>query len=467
MIGHPPMPWQGHVADVALEVDPDTGLLVYREVVLTVPRQSGKTTLILGASVHRAQGFGRRQRILYAAQTRNHARQKWEEEHVATLKASPLKSLFRVRLSNGSEAIRWKNGSTHGITAATEKSGHGDTLDLGVIDESFAHEDARLEQGMRPTMITRPQPQIWVVSTAGTAKSVYLRGKVDAGRKRVELGASSSVAYFEWSAPKEADPEDPATWLACMPALCPVGPPCRCDPAGRWRHTVFVPTIRDELEGMDLSEFRRAYLNQWPDDIPDGWQVIGQASWEALADSRSRMADPIAIAADVTPERSYGSIAAYGLRGDGLGHAEIVEHRPGTGWMVERIVEIVLRWRPCRLVIDAAGPAGSLIAPLRRALEKKGIDLEVTLPTARDATQACGDFYDAVMDTASLRHLDQEPLNTALEGALKRPLGDSWAWARKGLSVVISPLVAVTLAKWGYETRPAEEKTVLTGSLMA
>src|SRR5215207_2302173 len=46
-LGTPLMPWQQHVADVAMEVDPDTGRLVYRRIVLTVPRQSGKTTLLL------------------------------------------------------------------------------------------------------------------------------------------------------------------------------------------------------------------------------------------------------------------------------------------------------------------------------------------------------------------------------------------------------------------------------------
>ncbi len=34
------MPWQQHVADVAFEVNPETGRLAYREIVLTVPRRS-------------------------------------------------------------------------------------------------------------------------------------------------------------------------------------------------------------------------------------------------------------------------------------------------------------------------------------------------------------------------------------------------------------------------------------------
>ena len=38
LLGLELMPWQQFVADVALEVDLSTGLLAYREVVLTVPR---------------------------------------------------------------------------------------------------------------------------------------------------------------------------------------------------------------------------------------------------------------------------------------------------------------------------------------------------------------------------------------------------------------------------------------------
>src|SRR6266508_5204234 len=42
-LGTPLMPWQRLVADVAMEVDPRTGRLVYGEVVVTTPRQQGKT----------------------------------------------------------------------------------------------------------------------------------------------------------------------------------------------------------------------------------------------------------------------------------------------------------------------------------------------------------------------------------------------------------------------------------------
>jgi phage terminase large subunit-like protein len=169
-LGVPFMPWQRQVADVAMEVDPATGRLAYREVVLTTPRQSGKTTLELAVLVHRCRTWPR-SRVLYSAQDRIHARLKWEDDHVAALQRSPFAGEFQVRYQRGDEAIRWDNGSRHGITAPLEKAGHSDVLDLAVADEAWGLEDSKLEQGLSPTMITRPQPQFWVVSTAGTHRS--------------------------------------------------------------------------------------------------------------------------------------------------------------------------------------------------------------------------------------------------------------------------------------------------------
>src|SRR5690606_22407181 len=194
-IGYPLMPWQRYVADVALEIDPDTGRLAYREVRLTVPRQSGKTTLLLALGTHRALGFGERQVITYGAQTRNDARKKWEDDYVVALETSPIAKLITVRKTNGNEAIIFRNRSRWGITSNTEKAGHGSTLDLAMLDEAFSQVDDRMEQAFKPAMITRSQPQFWVVSTAGTPDSVYLREKVDGGRKIVERDVRKGVAY--------------------------------------------------------------------------------------------------------------------------------------------------------------------------------------------------------------------------------------------------------------------------------
>lgn len=427
------MPWQQYVVDVALEVDPATGELAYQEIGLTVPRQSGKTTLWLACMVHRALGFGPpagpRQNILYTAQTRNDARQKFEDDHVKVLEGSPLRKLFKTRMTNGSEAILWRNGSKHGITSTTEKSGHGATLDFGVVDEAFSHVDDRVEQAMKPAMVTRRNAQFGWTSTAGSVASLYLLSKVELGRAVVENELGTGLCFFEWSADPASDPADPATWRDCMPAL---------------GLTALQPAVASFQRSMKPNEFRRAFLNIADTEAaPDA--VVDADTWSRLIDAQSSALDPIAFAADITPARDAGSIAAAGARRDGRMHAEVVDARRGVDWMIPRILELREKWSPCVLVVDAAGPAGSLIAPLERA------GVEVFKPSAREAAQACGQFYDAATSDA-LRHLDQPELNAALAGAARRPLGDAWAWARKNSSSDISPLVAVTLALFGHAT---------------
>ncbi|MEU0634392.1 terminase, partial [Streptomyces sp. NPDC005989] len=150
----------------------------------------------------------------------------------------------------------------------------------------------------------------------------------------------------------------------------------------------------------------------------------------------------VAFAVDATPERSHAAIAAAGTWRGGT-HVEVIDHRPGMGWVVARAKELHERWKPRAWVVDAGGPAGSLIKELAEEL-----GVEIVSPKAREVAAAAGQFFDAVADQ-SLSHLDQAPLATALAGAQKRPLGDAWAWARRGVNVDISPLVAVTNAKWG------------------
>lgn len=432
------MPWQQHVSDVALEVNPETGRLHYRTVVITVPRQSGKTTLLLSLMVHRAMNFGERQNILYTAQTQLAARKKFEDEHVYMLRKSPLLKYFKVRLSMGSEQIKWNNGSRHGITPPTEKAGHGETLDMATLDEAFAQIDARVEQALRPAMITRPQPQFYVISTAGSSKSLYLKDKVERGRNSIDhWNPATRVAYFEWSAPDDSDPSSHDVWRACMPAL---------------GYTIDIEAVQDEFDSMDLSEFRRAYLNQWADEIPDQWLVISETDWNTCKDQESFIPEenPLVFAMDHTPERSFGTIVAAGLNKDSQIHfeiprnsTEVLDHRPGTAWMVPRMKQLHDKWKPSAVIIQANSPAASMIPDLKRA------GIEVQSPSGVEYAAACGMIYDKIYQ-ADIRHMGQAALARAMAAAVKYELPEgNWKWSRKQVFTDISPLVAATLAAWG------------------
>lgn len=425
------MPWQRQVLDVALEVDSETGRLVYREVILTVPRQSGKTTLMLVLVLVRALREARQQ-IRYTAQTGADARKKWMDDWLPILQDSRFRDTFTPRLTNGHEALRFRNGSLQGLVATTKKTGHGGTLDLGILDEAFAHPDSRLEQALRPAMSTRPDPQLWIVSTAGVpGESPYLWGKVETGRALVDADVDQDIAYFEWSAPDDADPGDPDTWRACMPAL------------GITVTEGFIASTFESMREHDLHGFRRAFLNQWVSSVLD--PPIPLDLWAELADEGSQPGPSVAFALDVQPDRSHAAIGVAGLRADGKMHVEVVEHRAGTGWVVGRLAQLVERHRPSGVWCDPRSPAGSLLHDLAAA----GVGMETV--GASEYAQACGAFYDLVVEDR-LRHLGGPTLLSALDGAAWRPLGDARAWSRKGSSSDISPLVAVTLAAYGAST---------------
>jgi hypothetical protein len=442
-LGYPPMPWQKYVLDVALEIDPVTGLFAHREVGLSVPRQQGKTQQILALMVHRAAAW-HRQNVVYAAQTRGMARVRWEDEFLVTLDDSSLAGKYRVRKTNGNEAIIWgKTRSKIGITSNTEKAGHGPPLDLGLIDEAFSHEDDRVEQAMSPAMVTRDMGQLWWASAGGTEKSVWLNKKREAGRELIQelwlQGIRRRIAYFEWFAPDELPRDDPATWALCLPAL---------------GFTVTPETIRAELDKLDPAEFDRAYLNRTRKATPPQDPNIPVKAWAGLDDQQSQPGDEVAFAIDVSHDREWTSIGIASQRGDGRVHLELVDRRAGTDWVVDAIVRLRKLWNPVAVAIASTGsPAGSLIDDLVAGgvttPEDKEHPLrgELAVMRSNDIVEACGQMADAIKQ-GTAAHRDQTELTAAVNGARTRPLGDAWSLDRRRSLTDVSPFFAVTLARW-------------------
>jgi hypothetical protein len=448
-LGFTPMPWQRYVWDVSLEINPATGRFWYRDVGLSVPRQQGKTQGLLAVKVHRAQAW-KRQRIVYAAQTRSMARERWEDEFWATIEASRIARRFVIRKANGHEAIIARSTRSRiGITSVTEKAGHGPPLDLGMMDEFFSHEDDRLEQAFSPAMLTRPMAQLWWASAGGTEKSVPLNKKRTQGREMIEelwrTGVHPRAAYFEWFAPEDMPRDDPATWRATLPAL---------------GHTVTEETIAAELDKLDAAEFDRAYLNRTRKATPPADPNIPRAAWAGLVDADSKpVASSVALALDVSQDRAYTSISAASLRADGRVHLELVDRRPGTAWAVPAMVRLSRLWKPVAVAIASSGaPAGSLIDDLVAAGIEAPKDKErphrghLAVMRTGDIVEACGQLADAMTQGTAV-HRDQALLTAAVNGARTRRVGDAWLLDRTRSLVDVSPLYAALFARWALMVR--------------
>lgn len=444
-----PMPWQQHVYDVALELDPtrenvrtgEAGGFAYDEVYVLVPRQNGKTTLVkvrlvgegvLGQHLDRAarEALGLRQptalthprHMIYGAQNGVKAREQWEELVVHLERHPVFRSRIDARRTAGAEQLSWvQSASWHRIIRKSEEAGHGDTLHLAVLDELWAQQShAVVDAAIKPTMnTTRPWAQLWGVTTEGTDDSVLLAHVVDLGRVAADAH-DTTVAYFEWSAPPDADRTDPAVWAACMPAL---------------GITIGAETVRSVMQTMPPLEFDRAYLNI---RSKSDRRKVPAALWAGRKDDASKVLDPITLAVDVAWDRSHTTIAAAGRNAAGQLHVELVARKPGTGWAPEALAALAARFAtPVRL--DTFGPAGTLLEPLAR------LKVDVDQLDTRRVCAAAADLWDDIVE-GRLVHLGDPLLDDAVAGAVERPVGDAWTWGRKTSSTDISPLVAVTLA---------------------
>ena len=419
-LGQPFMPWQKYVADVGCEIDPDTGLPAYREVFVTIPRQSGKTTLFLSWQIDRCLNWSRPQRSVFTAQTGKDARDKWLDELFPMIRHSALSPLVRqINQGMGNESITWKTGSGIRLASTSATSGHSKTLDQAVLDEIWHDVDDRREQGLRPAMITRPDAQLLVCSTAGTAASTVYNRKVKAGRSSVLADSARGAAYFEWSAPDGWDPADEESWWTFMPAL---------------GHTIGPEAIRSEREAMEPAEFKRAYGN-----IPTAGvgSIIPHEVWEQRCSPTVRPDGGLQFGLDVAEDRGSAAIAAFAG-----GVFEIVDHRQGIGWVVERANQLT-RKHGGTVAVDFGGPAGVLADSLESCDPLRG----------GEVVRACGAMYDAILN-GDVTFRSDPALNAAVEGASKKSVGDQWVWSRRGSAADVTPLMAATLAYRSQGSEP-------------
>ncbi len=468
----PLMPWQQHAVDVALEVDPDTGELFYEEVVISVPRQSGKTTLLIALMVwrclHMCRRLGTPQTVTYLAQTRNAGRLKLEREIIPLVRrATGLREVphsrarperdtdWKPSLNNGSEHILFGTGSFLQVAAPTETGSHGDVLDMPVIDEAFAHQNDLVEQAVDAATITRTSAQTYIISTAGNARSVFFWRKVLAGRRTVTEGRPSRSCYLEWSLPDDADYHDPEQWAQYLPALGHSIKAAKL--ATRLDKALANPDeVDDEGYEPGLPGFLRGYMNRWVDPPQLTHEVrpseIAPEVWmsSTLVDAGSQIVGPCVIGVGVGLNGLSASFVVAGRNAAGRVHVETLV-RDAELWRFEaRLRGFVQTWQPSSVAWYNNGPSRAFAPEIQRATALCTTSSPVPL-NGLEWRAACAAFVRAVAD-AQIVHLGDLLLEDSVRGAFRREVGDGWEWDLAGARTDITALLAATAAVRAVET---------------
>lgn len=440
LLGRQLMPWQIQVARVASEKRADDPRRYrYPIIVLTVPRQSGKTTLMRTVLAQRALKC--RNRIaFYTAQTGKDATARWLDL-VKDIENGPLSQFVQKRIAAGSQALTFPTGSTISPFAPTAKSLHGYTPHDVMLDEIFAHDEAAgndLMGAIRPAQLTLPDKQLWLVSTAGTADSVFMKQWVDQGRLAVQ-DSGAGIAYFEWSLADGLDPYDPQNWLF-HPAV---------------GHTITLQDLADDADSQTQGEWLRAYMNRWTSTSE---AVIDLVKWDKLMSPATPVPwSEVSVAYEVAHDRSCAAIYACWTDPDtGKPALKILQQGSGAEWLAPAVAKLYVEKRPKAIGADDGGPTKAVTDNLRRLPNaRSGANgVEVTTLTARDFATACVSYMGHIED-GSLIHDGDPGHRAAVEAAATRPMGDSKVFSRRHSRGPIPELIAATVALRLHEQAPA------------
>lgn len=449
-------PWQRAGLDTMLSVRED-GKWACFEYAEMCSRQAGKTALYKARALAGFLLLGE-ETILWSAHEVKTSMRAWRDlRALFQALGSPLNDNLidvdgipiKVNASNGSEGFeRLDTGQQIRMVARSKGSGRGWSVDLLIVDEAFAYEEMHAD-ALMPTLSARPNPQIGYASSPPLSGSTA--GPMYALKTRADAGGDETLGYRDWgladvlddvlalpAAERAAFLDDRERWAAAIPAL------------GLGRVT--EESVLRLRRSLSDAGFAREVLGCWPRRVDaNAGDVIDPQTWADRADGESRPVGDIVLALDVSPGGRSAAFASSGRRDDGRLHVKVVDYRPGTGWVVERAIELRDRWQPRKIMLDPSGPAGALIADLADA----GVELELVSP--REMAQACGALVNDLVEDR-IRHCDQDALNDAVTQAQAKVSGDAWKWARRDSSGDISPLVAATAAAHGFRLHGAQEE---------
>lgn len=442
------MPWQRRAIDVATEYRLDElGRRCYRygEVVITVPRQSGKTDVVGPVQLHRAISRGEPAACWYTAQTGADARKRMMDL-IQFVEESRLRLLFTSTRAAGAEGLKvnGRPGSHVSRFSPTFSALHGEHPHLVTMDEFWHYKkdlgDA-LDGAIEPGQITLgSRAQTWRISTMGTHTSDYMNEIVERGR----AGDDPNLCYIEYSLPDGADPFDPDVWRRFHPAV---------------GNTITIGDLqkradRAQTSPARIATWKRAYCNVV---VASDGSLFDLARWDDLAEEVPAPArGDVAYSFEVAPDAVSASIlAAWRDVDTGRRCVRIVEHRPNPGeWLVPHVMALMDTKQPRVVAADSAGPASRFVKQLVDA------GREIRTLTFDEYGQACEGLLEAAGEDGDLIQDGTDELRGQAAAAEVRKSNGVRRFSRDG-DRPIPAIIAAAVAMYALEYPEASAESIV------
>ena len=427
------------------------GRWVALEAAVLEARQNGKTSGILLPVVLADLFLFDADRIVWTAHLFRTARDAFADV-VSLIDGTEYLSrrVKKITYANGEESIELMSGARLEFLARSKGGGRGLGGKRLIMDEALFL-SAESMGALIPTLSAREDPQINYGSSAGLGTSDHLRALRGRGRK----GGDPSLVWVEWCAPGGWEDPPCERGRECPHTAGTEG--CALDDETLWPlanpalgRRITYEFVRAERRALPWEEFGRERLGWFDLPLAVDERPIEPEDWAGCAlEVPERPPGTPSFFIDCSPGLSSASITAAVMHA-GRPRVELSDYRPGASWLEGedgRVLELARAHPGARFAAFGAGAVAALLPGLA------DLGVEVELFGNQDMGRACGHLQKLVT-THGLTH-DGNPLfESALKGAVKRPLGDDlWTWSRRK-SADISPIVSATGAAWLLETEP-------------
>lgn len=424
-----------------------------KRVGVTVPRQNGKSQLLVARALAGAVLFGEK-KIVISAHQQDTAREAFnklteilEDERNGWLMDRVKPNGIMNAINR--EQVKFKNGATIQFKARSGAAGKGFSSDCLMLDEAQILSQ-RAWVSINSTMSAMQNPQVWLLGTSPQAEDdseVF-----ESIRSAAIEGRSSTAAWCEWGADTSAPDYDPASEYTRWTA----------NPA--WNTRINHEVVDGEFETYAPDKFAQDRLGVWLSEMQYSGAISGQA-WTDSGVKEKPEGDP-AFGVAFSMDGKRVSLAGCVLRDDDTGHVELIDAGDGRGgldaladWFCEKDDEGTPRWRKSSgIVVSGAAGAGVLKTMLvkRRVPERR-----IRVANTPQYLQACVMFDDAIREK-KVTHLASEG-QAALDasvGVIDKDKRGGWSAHGDGDE---TPVEAVSLALWGARTSRRKSSEARSG----
>lgn len=430
-----------------------------KRVGVTVPRQNGKSQLLVARVLAGALLFGEK-KIVVSAHQQDTARESFGK--LVEIIEDEANGWLRERIRpNGimnainREAIKFLNGATVQFKARSGAGSRGFSADCLMLDEAQSL-GSRAWTSINSTMSAMPNPQVWLLGTAPQEEddsTVF-----ESVRSAAIEGKSTSAAWCEWGADRES-PEYLAAlpdlkaqrWTPAVEYVCWSGNPA-------WNTRMNAEVVAGECETYSFEKFGQDRLGLWASE-DGGRRLVTADEWR---DSEAPAVDGVR-SLSVTFSASGKLMGVVGAaKHEGGVHVEEPWDAAGPlGGVVDlaRVVSWLTtdplkpeRWRSFAQV-TICGPSHDKV--LYQSLKEAGVAVKALhVPTTGDYYAACSMAPEAIRDGSLTHTQGQAMLDASIAVSDRKDRGSEGAWGwnsttEDGLEVHVE---AMSLAHWSART---------------